>query len=349
MRSAVGALRRVPEHLGEVLVLEGHLPQPLRRGGGHVRRVAAADLRGHVEAPPDAVVRDDRRRRRDVDRRHVTEAHRLTARRVHQHLLHLLDAGARLRAAPHDDVEDRLLLVQAAHGQPRDQRADLAPHVTRPEPVALRRRQVHLHRHRRLAHQRLDLGRDDALDRLQRLRDVLGGRLEGRVVLTGDPHDELVAGRGTDRGHPVVGVGPDRAAQARIAGDRRPDAVERLVVVGVVGDGEPDLAGIDVDDLVGTDRPADVRADRRDAGQLPQFRGRDAGDAVHLGQRRARGRLEPDEHVAVLEAGQERTGAQARQTGQDEAHEDDEAEDGRHHAPDRAARHPVVALAAPSR
>ena len=91
---------------------------------------------------------------------------------------------------------------------------DLAPDVAGPEPVALRRRQVDLDRHRRLAHLRLDLGRDDALDRLAAppatcsavARSVGKSSPETRTT-SSSPVEAL------DRGHPVVGVGLHLAAQ----------------------------------------------------------------------------------------------------------------------------------------
>ena len=93
---------------------------------------------------------------------------------------------------PDDDVEDLLLLVQIAHGQPGDERARLAPDVARPQTVLLGLRQVDLDLHRRLADLRLDLRLEHSGDRAEHLGDVIGGVPELGQIVTVDAYHEVV-------------------------------------------------------------------------------------------------------------------------------------------------------------
>src|SRR4029077_5621187 len=67
---------------------------------------------------------------------------------------------------------------------------------------------------------------------------------------------------------------------------------------------EPDLPGIDVDDLIGGDRAANVCAGGLDSGCGPHFSGYGGGNSVHLGQRCAWGPLHPYQDVAILQSRQ---------------------------------------------
>ena len=208
--------------------------------------------------------------------------------------------------------------------------------------MLLGRRQVHLDRHGRLAHLLLDHRRDDALDRPEDGGHLLGGRLQGGVVVTEDADREVVVRRGADGRDPVVGVGRHLAAQPRVGTDGRPDGREGGVVVGVVADPQPDLAGVHVDDLVRAHGPAGVRPDRLHAVEPAQFGGDGVGHAVHLGQRGAGRRLEADEHVRVVERGQQRARPQLRDPGQHEDPEQCQTDDRRDGAPEGAAGRAVV-------
>ena len=89
---------------------------------------------------------------------------------------------------------------------------------------------------------------------------------------------------------PLLGIGEHRVLEAGIAVDDPLDGATGRAVVGRAIDVHPELAGVDVDDLVGQDGPPDVGTDVADPGQRPQLAAPPGGDPVHLRARRARRR-----------------------------------------------------------
>ena len=143
-----------------------------------------------------------------------------------------------------------------------------------------------------------------------------------------------------------VGIGRDVAAQPRITPHRRPDRRQGCCVVRVVGDGQPDLARVDVGHPVRRDGTPDVGADRAHPGETAQFGGGHGGDPVHLGQCRPGRRLQVDDEAAVLRRGQRVAGPHQRERRQNEQGQDRQGPGGGH----RAARprcQPVETAARP--
>ena len=156
-----------------------------------------------------------------------------------------------------------------------------------------------------LGDDRVDARRDDARDRAERRLDGLGLPAQlGQVVA------RRRGRRGRRRGRPGrAGRRCSRRRGWRALGRRAAGCViagSALARSAPSREPHPDLGGVDVDELVGRDGPADVRArprrhrgvHRRSAATRPVI-------AVHLGQGRRRRRLEPDEQVAVLQRGQD--------------------------------------------
>ena len=81
---------------------------------------------------------------------------------------------------------------------------------------------------------------------------------------------------------------------------------DRLVVVGFRIDADPDLAGVDADDLIARYRASHVGADVAHAGQRSQFAADARGDAVRLGMRGAGRRGPVHQQLALLELRQQR-------------------------------------------
>ena len=95
-------------------------------------------------------------------------------------------------------------------------------------------------------------------------------------------------------------------AEPGISAHHVPDRGERLAVVRVGADRDPQLARVDTDDLIGGHGPADVAADLGHARQRPQLPGSARREAIHLGQGRARRGIPAHEDLALLERRQGR-------------------------------------------
>jgi hypothetical protein len=119
-----------------VLDLMGDRPQVPR----------AVGVGQHVDAPEQVLVADGVRGRLDLDRGDVGQPHPLPRRRVDAEVADVVEALAGLGDAPDLDVVRLAGAEDVGHLLPRDQRRRGAAHVTRFQPVPLRRRQVDLDR-----------------------------------------------------------------------------------------------------------------------------------------------------------------------------------------------------------
>ena len=129
-------------------------------------------------------------------------------------------------------------------------------------------------------------------------------------------------------------VGGDAVAGAANAVHGVLDGGERRVVVGAGVDADPDLARVDVPDLVRSDCASHMGADVVDTGDVPQLTAELRREARHTRIRGPRLAVEPHQHVTILERrnhgrvhqryGDERdhhTGTRGDQTGARVAHE----------------------------
>ena len=96
------------------------------------------------------------------------------ARRVEQKLLKDRGIVADLRRPPDHDLEDLLLLVEAADLEARHQRGRRAAHVTGLDAVPLGRPEIDLDRQLGLLGALLDVGRLQAVDAAEGGHDLLG-------------------------------------------------------------------------------------------------------------------------------------------------------------------------------
>ena len=94
------------------------------------------------------------------------------------------------------------------------------------------------------------LGREHAGNGGQRPADVIGGVSKRWEVLPVDADHQFVADLVPGSGDAVLGISPDAGVQTRVT--RRDVAYpgKGCLVVGIWRHGQPDLAGVDVDDLV---------------------------------------------------------------------------------------------------
>ena len=228
----------------------------------------------------------------------------------------------RLRDPLHDHLEDLLVLEDAADKEALDERGLRAAHVAGLDPGLSGLGDVDLDLHVRLLGGLPDDRVDDAVD-LRHERPHLG-RLaaEDVQVLAVHADDERVVGPGPGQhvealarnGVRAVSESPDVADLLIRVGDHVALHVLRLgkrvldrrdgrVVVGIGGEADPDLAGVDVDALVAADGAPDGRRDGLDSGQRPQFAGHLRRDLRHPRVRRSRRRLQADQDGLVLEGG----------------------------------------------
>src|SRR5215212_11603622 len=119
--------------------------------------------------------------------------------------------------------------------------------------VTLCRSEVHLDFHRWFTDLRLDLRQQDTSNGAQRAADVVG-RVAQRGEVWPVDTDRQVGAHGL-RGsrQAVLGVSPNTAAEARISLRDGSHRTQGLVVVGVGADGEPDIPGVHIYDLVSCD------------------------------------------------------------------------------------------------
>ena len=238
---------------------------------------------------------------RDRDARDVAEAHLGAVGRVDPQVAHRVDALAQLRLAAHDDLEDLLLLEEGTDVEALHEDRGGAPDVAGLDVVLPGRLEVHLDLHRRLHGDRPDAGVAHAVDLRHGAAHRLGLAIEDAEVLAEHADRQAVVAPREDAAHPVALVGEDAAANAGIAGDDPADGRERPPVVGGSLHRDPHLARAAAGHLVGGDRAADMAADLAHARERPDLGRGTARDAVHLGQRRARGGIPVDDELAVLE------------------------------------------------
>ena len=137
------------EHLG--VVLGGHLQagHPGADLAGHVAE-AAVHLRRDIQAARDVVVLDHGRGGSHLDGGYVGKADVIAGRRVDQQIADGRGGVPGRRRTPDHDVEDLLILVQAADRQARVIGRRCPPNIAGGDAVFLRRGEVDLHLDSRL-------------------------------------------------------------------------------------------------------------------------------------------------------------------------------------------------------
>jgi hypothetical protein len=117
--------------------------------------------------------------------------------------------------------------------------------------------------------------------------------------------------------------------------DHGADGVDLLVVVAVRVEAQPQLAGVDIDDLIGEHGPSDVARHILDARHRTKFVRDLADDPVHLLGGCPGRRVEVDEDVRVAERRKRRAGGLGKDRGPEQ---DDSSDRGDGHECDDRSR-----------
>ena len=212
-----------------------------------------------------------------------------------------------LGRAPHHDLEHLLILEQAADLDARQQRGRRPADVARLDAIALGAAG------RPRSPRGSSTGSSTCGRRRRRLRrglpDLLAWRRRtrgpGRRRARRGPALGAVGASGSQR--PALRIGQHVSVEAGVAVDHVLDRSHGLVVVGRRIEADPQLAGVDVDDLIATSsaRPT-MGADVADAGDRRSSRWPAPVIRFISGQRRAGRAIPVDQEVALLERRQQR-------------------------------------------
>src|SRR5262249_39191435 len=269
------------EQLGVVLQRELDVLQAQVDVARHGAQIAPPHVGDHVDTRRDAFVVNDGRGRHDAQLGHVAEAYGSALRGLEHELAQAGQIAAGFRHAPHHDFEHLLLFEESPDVQACEDRRHLSADIAGREAEALRRRQVDLDLHLGFLGLPLHLQIGDAVDRRQRLLHVLRRAIEHRPLRTEDAHDNGFVGTGQDFTHALGQVGSDVSREAGITVDHALDGGDRLLVVRVRIDRQPELAGVLSCDLSRWHGTPQLRADIADPRQRPQLAGGLIHDAVH--------------------------------------------------------------------
>ena len=239
---------------------------------------------------------------------------------IDEQRLHSRHAASRGRRSQDDDIEDLLILEDTAHLNALEQCGLGATYVTRRNAQLLGLVQVDLDLDRRLGESAFDARVDNPVDGGHQLLHLRGlGRKDLRFLAVAADGNRRIQARQDVQ--PAAGHGVGACLQApnlshflgregydfgRHAGhlaDRVLDRGHCCVVVGIASDGDPNVAGVDVDQSIAGYRPADGRADPSDPRQRAQRVANFSSPLGHRRSRNVRGALQLDHHVSVLERG----------------------------------------------
>src|SRR6476661_1051179 len=160
----------------------------------------------------------------------------------------------------HDHGEDLLLLVEVSDFDALQQRRCRASDIAGNDAGFLRCGEVHLDLCDRLFHRGIHVGVHDARGVLQDPLHLCRLLPQDRSVEAVDPNPEAAVAGLADLVDALLRVGRYLAGQAGVPGNDLPDGGRSVGVGRVRGNGDPQLAGTDVADLVRGDRAADVSA-----------------------------------------------------------------------------------------
>src|SRR4029453_3031525 len=233
------------------------------------------------------------------------------------HTRHAASGG---RRSQDDDIKDLLILEDTANLNALEQCGLGATYVTRLNADLLGLVQVDFDLDRRLGGGAFDARVDNSVDGGHQLLHLGGfGRKDLRILAVDADGNRGVQARQDVQ--PVVGHGVgarvqasnlphflgregyDLGGHARHLADRVLDRGDCCVVVGVAGDGDPNVAGVDVDKSIAGYSSADGRADPGNPWQRPQGVANFGGSLGHRRSRNVRGALQLDHHVSILEGG----------------------------------------------
>ncbi len=203
-------------------------------------------------------------------------------RKVDRQLLDGRDVVAQLGCSPNDDLEDLVVLEEAAHDDARQHARGGPPDLTGLQADTIGRGEVDRDLDGRLLGHAGDFGTGDIRHLGDGVADGRRALLQRVELLAVDPDDELGCGLRQDRRDAFGRERPDLGVDAGIARDDGTDGVKLLVIVAVGVEAQPQFTRIDVDDLVGQQGAADMPGDILDTGHGAQLVGDLRDDAVHL-------------------------------------------------------------------
>ena len=227
---------------------------------GDRAEVAAFDVEADIHAPRDGLAFDRVECWCDANIGNLLEPHVTTTGRVNHQFFDVGQAAPHLGNAPDDDLENFLLLEQTANLEPIDQRGGGAAHVTGFDAVGLRFGEVDFDFDIRFFDLVVGVQVHHAFDLRERRADLSGFGFERGKFWAEDSHDHGAARAGQGAPQRFLQVGAHLAGRTGIAADRVFDRGNRRVVIDTRIDVDPELRRVDTDDLIGEDRPSDVRS-----------------------------------------------------------------------------------------
>ena len=291
-RPCISLVGQWPQQLGVILHGELGIGDDPLDVGHHVPGVATADVEGHVHNACNGVPVNHSGRGDDAHFGDVPQPNVVAGRCVEHQLWDVGHALPDLRCSPDDDVEDLLLLEEVPDCHPGQQRGRRATNVAGFDAVLLGRFQVDLDLDSRFFHAQVHERIDHAVNLADGRIQLVGLLPQNRQVLAEHPHHQVFVHTGADLADPLLWVELDLAGEPRVPADRFADRRHCLVIGGVGLDGDPQLTGVDPDDLVGGDGPTHVGAHVLDAGDRAQLGTGLSHDPRHLRMRGA-GRTVP--------------------------------------------------------
>ena len=258
-RAQRGTLREVlAPHLRVVLERKNHIFDSTRHLTRHVADVFALDFGVDVDAPRHALAADHARGRHRVHTGHIGESHLLALGRVEHQVAYVAEVGSNVRAAEHDHIEHLLLLEQRTDGDARHQRRGGAAHIAWLQSISTGLGKIDLDLNGRFFGLNLDLRIFDAFDLRHQFTNFLSLAADDFLVVAVHPHADgfVVAGEGF--AHPLREESIDLGLDAGVGVDRPLQRLQRVFVVCLRINADPDFGRIDVRHFVRKDGSPDM-------------------------------------------------------------------------------------------
>ena len=236
----------------------------------------------------------------------ISQPYLRTGLGIDQEVLDIVEVLADVRVSPDHDVEHFLLLKQAAHRDPADQRRRGPAHVTGLKTVLPGFLEIDLDGDFLLLGLRLDLRALDSTDSRQNLPNLFCLGAENAKIFPVDAHGDRLILAGQGLAHLPGEIGVHLAVDSGLGSDHLLHGHQRRLVVGLWIQAYPDLRRIRVGDIMRQQRAADLRRRVAHSRDRPQIVNERCGEAIHRLHGCARWRLQFDEYVGLLEGRDQR-------------------------------------------
>src|SRR6266480_2169735 len=229
----------------------------------------------------------------------ISQPYLRTGLGIDQEVLDIVEVLADVRVSPDHDVEHFLLLKQAAHRDPADQRRRSPAHVTRLETVFPGFLEIALDGDFLLLRLRLDLRALDSTDPRQNLPDLFCLGAENAKIFPVDAHGDRLILAGQALAHLLGEIGLHLAVDSRLGSDHLLHGLKRRLVVGLWIQAYPDLRRIGVGDFMRQQRAANLRRRVAHSWDRSQIANERCGEAIHRLHGCARWRLLFEKYVEL--------------------------------------------------